>query len=652
MKRPGTSCSSFCLAGRRTVAVLFACVISCIAFSDDVDRWSDELKTEKGQKDAVRALYRIARSKDPFLSVKAIVALGTVWRKVEPKKVARLTREYSEQSNETLEYPRIEGHVEYIRLKAREDLGQALLLLNRAEEKCSGLPKVVTIEGMGDCIRQQRKWQPALQVYQRALDLGSKHFKREKISKAGDEREPAKPNAEYWPYVKNRILDKMQEVWFEIRCQEYGMDFALYEWARDAHKKGDLREALRIYDLLDDEHSKSTFAEAARYYRCFCIKNGKDPQATIKELEAFCKTQPYGLYRGEAHFKIGETYLTKLWDRSKAEQAFRTAISWCQDVRRSKRAVKLYVNSKKSIAISAPPAEHRKVDQFNIISDVPIHSQKLVNRQTAPWYINNIERLARYGLVFCLFVDNKWAEARSTLAPVLDLDPYLRDVHSRKRVSAYYRYQMCCRYQMLSNERDWYVGFEKKYRLKLMYAEFLFLQRRFYESKQLLVKLLKEAEKQRSKRSIPLILLTLASSTQMANNPGESTKTSFKRREEEETKILNRIITEYPRHILAACAHRRLGLTYARRSGNVESVTRGLNHFKQAVRIWPDSETAKSAMVGMMGALLSLKRIDEARAVEKKLVLIDKNFEGSVDDSLEADRRTEEFIKKHVRQSN
>ncbi len=585
---------------------------------DEVAAAAALLQAKKTKRKGILKLARLTRSRDPVVAVRALVALGPACSGHDQRKLAARLEPYAAPTAANLAYPRIEGFAENARHQARTgQLTAAIHLLNKAVDECpAGLPGVVAKEGLGDCVRIPGENRKALLYYRDALGDGERFFRRRKISASDNEREPKKPNHDHWLRIRARLRRKIAAIERELRIARYGIDYVLYEEARTAHLAGKYETAVSCYDILDRRCGKSVYAEAGRFHRCLAqgrmraliqatgasriITGECRVKDTVKALRAFVRANPNGLYRGEALLELARLELTGNWHLDKAAEYYEKCIKWCRMVRRHDRALELFAVPAKSRTISKPPIDNQQRPYGVIIESVPLRAGKLTNRQTADWYLNEIEKQARYGVVFTLFTEGKWDEAKEVLAPVLDLDPHLRWAETEECASTYLRLQLCIRYRKIVLDDHELKGLPTACRRRVQYAEFIYLQRRFEEAVLLMHNLLADATRERRKSLAAVALYELAGFYLPTDEDHKSEV------------YLRRLIKQHPKAAVAARAHFSLGLILAAKSTDFAIHREALRCHQQARKLYPNSYLSKAAERRILLELTFLEREQEA----------------------------------------
>ncbi len=464
------------------LAIILAC--SPLARADDDAKPTDEVTeaaaqlTEKNSyRTGITKLRRLTRSKDENTALRAIVALGPELRKHgKHRTLERLLAPYSDPTAENTQYPRIEGLAEFARLTAEKSgVSAAIHLLKRIEDRADVLPTVIIQETFGDCMRTVSEYAKTLKYYKEALAIGEKHFARTETydQNTGDRTlSMKKPFYDDWLRVKARIESKQKSLKRQLRVLDFGEDFVLYEEGRLLQTEDKLEEALTAFDELVTRFPAGIYAEAAAFYRCLCVENGK-AEEVYDELKKFYRKNPRGLYRGEALFEMARIEMLNEGDDRKALRLFDECIDWCETARKDDRTVAAYTIPTKSQEISAPPkAAQAVVQDGKLVVEKTVAANKLVNRLTAPhWYLNRLEREARYNAATCLMFAGKWDKAREKLKRILEIDGELASVHRRGFVNAFHAMNELCRVQRVQYFESELRGISRSDRVRIAYAE-------------------------------------------------------------------------------------------------------------------------------------------------------------------------------------
>ncbi len=403
-----------------------------------------------------RELRRYANEAEAGPRVTARVGLARVQRKRGQTRAALpWVEEYAAPTPENLAWPRIQGLVEVSRLRA--ELGQtfdALQRLNRARETApEGLARTAVLRALSELLECQPDLDKALEYESLALEQGITWFRRRRVEET-DSREwqPPKPGHETWEIWKPEIEARVALLRRRIRVDRYGLDFVLYEEAQSLRRADHplAMEFLRVEQLFGERGGPTRlpeadftkarerylelvrgfpdgiYAEAATLHAAVCLAHLGDTRGAIQELNAFFRRNPTGLYRGEALKIIGDLALFAQGDPRNALEAYGRAAAWLHAVSEQTRVLETYAVPEKSRDISRPPESVRSLDGDGILRTEPVPIHTLVNRSTAPWYVDFLRAEVEWKRMFLAYLRKDAEAARRHLDLALAHDPALR----------------------------------------------------------------------------------------------------------------------------------------------------------------------------------------------------------------------------------
>lgn len=580
-----------------------------------------QLTDPKTVRRGIRTLKHLCHSRNPQIAPLAAAALAHVLGKKSKQRKALflLLKPYAAPAA-NLSFPRIEAFIANLHLLAIDGhLDQALQQLKIARVRApDGLPAVLLLETRADFLVTRNQLPPARDAFRQALDCGNAWFKRRNISKSTAKvvLSPPKPHADEWPRIRNRLEQKLKKLERQLRILKFGLDYVLYQDARTQQAANQIDLARKTCDALIKLFPRSIYAEAARFYRCSLTPT---IQTTRKELRTFIQQQPDGLYRGEALLTLANFALSHDWTSDPAEKAYRETVAWCQRIRRQDRAVRQYLVPKKSRAISAPPPKNKRIDRWGIIHKITIPPDKLLNRLTAKWYLNDLELQARYGLTFCLMNRADWKSAQKQVDRLLDLDPAMRQVNRQKKYTTWYRLNNACKLKKIRRDAPLLAPFSPSRRLKLQFADFRYLDRDFTTAQRLYRELLDELRANHGgKAQQSLVLASLGSIAYMQKDRKAATRFY------DQAFALS---PDSPTGAQSAFCLANLAI-----SGDSPRYAEALKMYRHAERYFPASMplARQNSIACRIQVLLLLDRRGEARVLSKKLLALNPVWQQSV----------------------
>ena len=301
-----------------------------------------------------------------------------------------------------------------------------------------------------------------------------------------------------WRELRDESDALKAEVEAEAMKQKFGATYGSYVklrrlqvLVRRSKRPRYQKEALRVADEIIETDPASQFAAAAGYLKGDLLAarlSEKSDKKQIKEvkdyLEEFVKSQPDGLYRGEALMLLGKISLEIEWDAKDAEKFYKQALDWFRKAREKRDALSLYAPVNDDLKTQILPTQ--RPTTLNQWKRIVYHDEdplKLYNTANAPvWYMDDKEKNCVYILGFLAFADNKYEIAESywkklpALDPdVLSMDPRLSNVHKRLMASVKAKYML-----FSSDEKK-----DVNQKLKLQYGELLYMLEKFPESQEI-----------------------------------------------------------------------------------------------------------------------------------------------------------------------
>src|SRR5690606_30906661 len=140
--------------------------------------------------------------------------------------------------------------------------------------------------------------------------------------------------------------------------------------------------AVERYNEILKFFPDNPYGQAAKLYLAVCTAKTGDPDGAIKQLKAFYKEDPDGLYRGEALKLMGDLYLFAKWDQNNAKDAYERYIRWLEATERRVRVLDSYLVPEKSADVSKPPKAVKILTNRGEIKTIPVPKDALPNRLT------------------------------------------------------------------------------------------------------------------------------------------------------------------------------------------------------------------------------------------------------------------------------
>ena len=301
-----------------------------------------------------------------------------------------------------------------------------------------------------------------------------------------------------WRELRDEADALKAEVEAEAMKQKFGATYGSYVklrrlqvLVRRSKRPRYQKEALRVADEIIETDPASQFAAAAGYLKGDLLAarlSEKSDKKQIKEvkdyLEGFVKSQPDGLYRGEALMLLGKISLEIEWDAKDAEKFYKQALDWFRKAREKRDALSLYAPVNDDLKTQILPTQ--RPTTLNQWKRIVYHDEdplKLYNTATAPtWYMDDKEKNCVYILGFLAFADNKYEIAESYWKKLPALDPDIATIDPRLPTVITRLLSSCELKAMMFWPEEKKAINDKKLQIRLLYAELLMIMEKFQES--------------------------------------------------------------------------------------------------------------------------------------------------------------------------
>ncbi|MEX2607072.1 MAG: hypothetical protein WD708_06970 [Kiritimatiellia bacterium] len=424
-----------------------------------------------------------------------------------------LVEEYAAPTPENLEWPLVLGYIQAARLSA--EAGQtfdAVRRLEIARDKSEGLGKIAALRALSEIVEAQPDLEKALVFEKQALSTGTQWFKRRRISESAG-LEPAKEGVAIWEKLKPVIEARIEDLERRVDIDRYGLDYVLYRQAQTLRRSNhpaaldftDITAAFRMrntsmlpsipgadfeaaraqYVEITELFPEGVYTEASKLYAAVCLVHLGDARGAMRELTAFYKQNPDGLYRGEALLLLGDLYLVGQWDQANAKEAYARASAWAASVGERQRILETYTVPEKSAKVSKPPEQPRSLNRYGQIEKRSLEPGILVNRLTADWYLPRLRAQAEWKLGFLAVVADEPDAAKRHFDQALEQDRLLRQAVGMKVFNAYDRLLMSLENKVFTGTEEDMEGLRGTVRLAMHWADFNFMLENFDLAKDL-----------------------------------------------------------------------------------------------------------------------------------------------------------------------
>jgi hypothetical protein len=142
----------------------------------------------------------------------------------------------------------------------------------------------------------------------------------------------------------------------------------------------------------------------------------------LKNLRAFIRKDPYGLYRGEAYLLMGHTALQKYLDVAGANKSFFRVFTWMQRIQQRDGYLDKFSLGDRVVEKTRPPASEYGKNAFGFHKRSNVRPGQLVNRKTCPWYLRWLRKEALLGSGFRFVLERDSQGARDHFGQLRELD--------------------------------------------------------------------------------------------------------------------------------------------------------------------------------------------------------------------------------------
>jgi TolA-binding protein len=495
---------------RVLLGVIFCFALNVALFADDNSEIS------------VNTLKKLTRDKDKSVAYTATAQLAAYYRREgDLKKAEKVLKDFSSPSGfdrlpAKVAIPYLRCLLENAHIKAlKKDLPGSLQLLNWAERRKRDYERAFSCLKYAEILLDLNETERAQAYLKNVKQILAKHINEAEASGGAiGQGSKTLDTQSSWRTLRDQADHLALEIEEVQLSKKFGATYASYVKLRRLQKivkrskaPRYFNEAIKLCDDIAETDPQSQFAAAAGYLKGQLLLNNpaEDQKRAIKDakdhLEKFIKADPEGLYRGEALMLLGKTSLEKEWDAKDAEKYYSQALAWFKRAREKRNALSLYApmsnDLKNQTKATQRPTTLNKWKRTVYHKEDPL---KLYNTASSPpWYVSDKEKNCYFVLGLLNFANNKYDKAKEFWSKIKNLDENIANMDSRlPNVST--RLLAACNVKHMM-----FTAQEKKniknstLRLKVQFAEYLFLQEKFEMAKERFEELLKTASKDDSR---------------------------------------------------------------------------------------------------------------------------------------------------------
>jgi len=131
----------------------------------------------------------------------------------------------------------------------------------------------------------------------------------------------------------------------------------------------------------------------------------------LRRAEKFLTERPWGLYRGEVLVALARWRLEEKLDVAGAEELYRRAWGWLEEVGRMEAALDGYEVPEKAREVTRPPREAMEKDRLGNLREARVEPGMVINRRTCGWYLEGLRAEVALGMGFLSWVKGPKEEA-------------------------------------------------------------------------------------------------------------------------------------------------------------------------------------------------------------------------------------------------
>jgi len=451
----------------------------------------------------LKTLTKLAKDKDKAVACTATAQLAAYYRREgNLNKAEKVLSKFSSPSGfdrlpAKVAIPYLRCLLENAHIKAlKKDLPGALMLLNWAESRKRDYERAFSCMKYAEILLDLNETERANAYLRNVKQILAKHI-NESTASGGAIGQGSKTldTESTWRTLRDQANHLALEIEEVQLSKKFGATYASYVKLRRLQRivkrsksPRYFNEAIKLCEEIEESDPESQFAAAAGYLKAqLLLKNPTQyPKKAIKEakdqLEKFIKSNPEGLYRGEALMLLGKISLEKEWDAKDAEKYYSQALTWFKQAREKRDAMSLYAPLNNDLKIqtkaSQKPTTLDKWKRTVYHKEDPL---KLYNTASSPsWYVSDKEKNCLFMLGFLKFIDDDYSTASKFWTQAGHLDSDFMQLSAARQPNAMKRLLAACKvgYMAFTRKEKEYVK-NKKNQLLLAYAELNYILARF-----------------------------------------------------------------------------------------------------------------------------------------------------------------------------
>lgn len=421
----------------------------------------------------------------------------------------------------------------------------------------------------------------------------------------------------------NGIIEKYPKSVFSEASKAYSLRCYLEQSKRSRPRRGEDKVLAKLEKKLDSDKefiklAKRCKVPKAEFDRLQAgvdkliskidkikqIPYGKEALARAQEISRTAlRDNRFSLYRAEMLCLLGDFFLEHKLDQEKAFEYYSDAWKWLNEIKTYREAMSQFQVPDKAAQVSRPPVAEKKTTGWTgwIVKN-NITPGQIVNRLTAPWYLNSLRARSGKMLSLCFFIQGKKDKALNAAKAVLAYEPLERKMYQEKRPNSYQRLLRAYNlgwFRCLPAELKL---FRTKQRTAVILGDFYYEVEDYTKCENVRRNLVRKKYGTLTKEQTASALYRLAEACFILKN------------EKECRELLERIADQYQNCFSAADALIGLGNILSS-GGKPENLQRSAELYTAAAKVAKDPLREKA----MFYALISWKQLGERKKAEKVL---------------------------------
>jgi len=301
--------------------------------------------------------------------------------------------------------------------------------------------------------------------------------------------------------IAARIRKKQKVIDDAKFLKAVGEGFILYRRGENCRRAKKYKKAIAWFSEVIKKHPDTIYAEAAKLNGALALISDGNRKAAEKHLVAFVEEEPlYGLYKGQALLELGRMAIEYKTDPDEAMKWFVKLETFIANVRKNDPISAEIAEISKlpgmlpgAVPLVRPPQDkHSKPNFFGSVHLNSISSSQLLNRITAPWYLDDLECQCAKFLGFLYLVDKKKEKAIKCFSKLLGLENVPKAMIKGYNPTDYTRLMGAAKKGFLyAVPEDLKLYPKKKQRMMVMLGDFYYVTMNFKHARKIAKRLLK-----------------------------------------------------------------------------------------------------------------------------------------------------------------